>query len=105
MDEDFSSGELRFRRFTQVGAAAQTLVLTGTSLMRIGPTSTFNGNVDFRSPQFALDGAIYNGTTYLEKTGATNNDSSGGNTFNGSTTIANSGAGLVSLCLNWPRYI
>lgn len=95
----FSSGELRFRRFTQIGAAAQTLVLTGTSLLRIGPTSTFNGNVDFRSPQFALDGAIYNGTTYLEKTGATNNDSNGGNTFNASTTVANSGAGWFRFAL------
>lgn len=95
----FSSGELRFRRFTQIGAANQTLVLTGTALLRIGPTSTFNGNIDFRAPQFALDGAIYNGTTYLEKTGATNNDSNGGNTFNGATTIANSGAGYFRFAL------
>lgn len=96
----FSSGELRFRRFTQIGAAPQTLLLTGTALMRIGPSSTFNGNIDFRAPQFALDGAIYNGTTYLEKTGATNNDSPGGNTFNGSTTIANSGSGFFRFALS-----
>lgn len=96
----FSSGELRFRRFTQIGAAPQTLLLTGTSLMRIGPSTTFNGNVDFRSPQFALDGAIYNGTTYLEKTGATNNDSPGGNTFNGTTIIANSGSGFFRFALS-----
>lgn len=95
----FSSGELRFRRFTQIGAANQTLVLTGTALLRIGPNSTFNGNIDFRAPQFALDGAIYNGTTYLEKTGATNNDSNGGNAFNGATTIANSGAGYFRFAL------
>ncbi len=96
----YSSGELRLRRFTQVGASNQTLLLTGTALLRIGPASTFNGNVDFRSPQFALDGAIYNGTTYLEKTGAANNDSSGGNTFNGSTTIANSGSGFFRFALS-----
>jgi len=90
----FSSGELRFSRFTQIGASAQTLLLTGTALLRIGPSSVFNGNIDFRSPQFALDGATYNGTTYLEKTGATNNNSGGGNTFNGATTIANSGSGF-----------
>ncbi len=95
----FSSGELNFRRFTQIGAAPQTLLLTGTALLRIGPTSIFNGNLDFRSPQFELDGAIYNGTTYLEKTGATNNDSNGGNTFNGSTTIANSGSGFFRFAL------
>lgn len=95
----YSSGELRFRRFTQVGAAPQTLLLTGTALLRIGPSTTFNGNLDFRSPQIALEGAIYNGTTYLEKTGANNNDSNGGNTFNGTTTIANSGSGWFRFAL------
>lgn len=91
----FSSGELRFRRFTQIGNAAQTLLLTGTALLRIGPSSQFNGNLDFRAPEIALDGCTYNGTTYLEKTGATNDDSSGGNIFNGPTTIANSGTGWL----------
>ncbi|MBX2896414.1 MAG: hypothetical protein KF763_13275 [Cyclobacteriaceae bacterium] len=95
----FSSGELRFRRFTQIGTAPQTLLLTGTALLRIGPASTFNGTLDFRSPQIALEGAIYNGTTYLEKTGANNNDSNGGNTFNGTTTIANSGSGWFRFAL------
>ncbi|MBX2901230.1 MAG: hypothetical protein KF775_16375 [Cyclobacteriaceae bacterium] len=95
----YSSGELRFRRFTQVGTTVQTLLLTGTALMRIGPASTFNGNVDFRAPQFALEGAVYNGVTYLEKTGANNNDSNGGNTFNGLTTIANSGSGWFRFAL------
>jgi len=95
----FSSGELRFRRLTQIGTAAQTLLLTGTALLRIGPSTTFNGNLDFRAPQFALDGAIYNGLTYLEKTGANNNDSNGGNTFNGTTTIANSGSGWFRFAL------
>jgi hypothetical protein len=89
----FSSGNLRFRRFTQLGGTPQTLLLTGTALLELGPTSTFNGNVDFRSPQFELDGTTFNGTTYLEKTGAANNDSNGGNVFNGVTTIANSGSG------------
>ncbi|MBL7869971.1 MAG: hypothetical protein JNM78_00055 [Cyclobacteriaceae bacterium] len=96
----FSSGELRLTRFTQIGASPQTLLLTGTSLLRIGPSSTFNGNVDFRSPQFGLDGTMYNGTTYLEKTGANNNDSPGGNTFNGATTIANSGSGWFRFALS-----
>jgi len=91
----YSSGELRLRRFTQIGAAPQTLLLTGTALLRIGPVTQFNGNLNFRAPEIALDGATYNGTTYLEKTGATNNDSSGGNIFNGPTTIANSGTGWV----------
>ncbi|MEQ8302495.1 MAG: hypothetical protein RIB47_03815 [Cyclobacteriaceae bacterium] len=89
----FSSGELRFIRFTQIGAAPQTLLLTGTALLRLGPTSLFNGNIDFRAPRIDLDGCTFNGTTYLEKTGASNDDSLGGNVFNGATTIANSGSG------------
>jgi hypothetical protein len=92
----FISGELRLRRFTQVGAASQTLVLTGTGLLRIGPSSTFNGVLDFRAPRLALDGCTYNGTTYLEKTGATTDNSSGGNLFNGVTTLANSGSGIFA---------
>lgn len=90
----FSSGELRLKRLTQIGSANQTLTLTGTALLRIGPVTTFNGNLNFRSPQIALDGAVYNGVTYLEKTGANNNDSGGGNSFLGATTtIVNSGTG------------
>lgn len=91
----FSSGELRLSRFTQVGNTAQTLALTGTALLRVGPTSTFNGNVDFRSPQLYLDGASYNGAAYLEKTGATANIGTGANVFGGTTTIVNSGSGYL----------
>lgn len=89
----FSSGELSLRRLTQTGSANQTLVLTGSALLRIGPNTTFNGILDFKAPRIALDGATYNGTTSIEKTGASNDDSSGGNTFNGLTTLANSGSG------------
>lgn len=97
----FSSGELRLKRLTQIGNTAQTLTLTGTALLRIGPATTFNGNVTFRSPQVALDGAVYNGVTYLEKTGAGNNDSNGGNSFLGTTTtIANSGTGWFRFAVN-----
>lgn len=88
----FTSGILRLRRLTQIGADDQTILLTGTALMELGPATTFNGNVDFRAPQFELDGTTFNGTTYIEKTGATTNDSNGGNVFNGVTTIVNSGS-------------
>lgn len=95
----YSSGYLSLRRFTQLGAEPQTLVLTGTAVLELGPTTTFNGTVDFRSAQFELDGTTFNGTTYLEKTGAANNDSNGGNIFNGITTIANSGSGWFRFAL------
>lgn len=84
----FSSGELRLARFTQIGSTSQNLTLTNTALLRVGPASSFDGNVNFVAPQVALDGATYNGTSYIEKTGATNNAGTGGNTFNGTTTLA-----------------
>ena len=87
----FNSGELRLPRFTQVGGTAQSLTLTGTGLLILGPSSEFNGNVTFVSPQLLLNGTTYNGTAYLEKTSVAGNDGVGGNVFNGETTLVNSG--------------
>jgi len=93
----FISGELRFMRFTQLGNTAQTLILTppasGVARLRLGPATTFNGVVDFHSPRVLLEGATFNEVTTIEKTGATDDTSSGGNIFNGVTTIMNSGTG------------
>jgi hypothetical protein len=92
----FTTGELRLRRFTQLGTTPQALTMTGTSGLRLGPNSTFNGDVTFRAPQLFINtGSFYNGTTYLEKTGATDNLGSGGSTFNSTTTIRNVGTGYL----------
>lgn len=95
----FTAGGLYLRRFTQgttVGGTAQTITLSGTAVLTIGPSSTFNGNVTFKSPQVYLNGCTYNGTAYLEKNGAAHNLGDGGNTFNGVTTIVNSGTGFFA---------
>lgn len=91
----FSAGDLRLHRFTQSGTVDQTLELTGTSRIILGPTSEFNGAVDFRAPQVYLYGATYYNTAYLEKTGATNNVGTGGNIFYLASTIRNSGSGYL----------
>ncbi|MGE0587498.1 MAG: T9SS type A sorting domain-containing protein [Cyclobacteriaceae bacterium] len=96
----FIDGRLRLRRFSQLGGSAQAVTLTGTALFELGPSSSFSGNVDFRAPQFELDGTTFNGTTRLEKTGASNNDSQGDNVFNGVTTIANSGSGYFRFAVS-----
>lgn len=93
----FSNGTLELRNFTQTGATAQSFILTGTSILQLGSGSTFNGNVNFTSPQLYLNGCTFNGTATLEKSGATNNASAGNNTFNGTTTITNSGSGYIYL--------
>jgi hypothetical protein len=89
----FAQGGLRFINFTQTGSASQSLTLTGTSVLRLGPASTFNGSTTFITPQIYLNGATFNGTTYIEKTGATSNTGTGNNVFNGVTTLVNSGSG------------
>jgi hypothetical protein len=86
----FTSGELRLRRFTQAGTTGQAMTLTGTALLRIGPSVTFNAAVTFSAPQVELEGGTFNGTTSISKTGAGNNDNAGNNTFNGLTTLTNS---------------
>lgn len=92
----FTAGRLRLRGFIQNGTTPQTLTLTGTAQLLVGNLSTFNGNVTFKSPQLYLDGCTYNGTAYLEKTGATDNLSTlNGNTFNSTATIVNSGSGFL----------
>lgn len=92
----FSSGELRFRNFTQVGLNSQILLLTGTCLLS-NYESDWSGIVDFRSPQILTRGTNYRGLTYLEKTGPTDNDSNGGNTFFTMSTIANSGSARIRM--------
>jgi hypothetical protein len=95
----FTTGTLYLSRLTQgtvAGGTSQTLTLTSTALLFIGPSSTFNGNVTFKAPQMLLNGCIYNGTAYLEKNGASSNLGDGGNTFNGVTTIVNSGTGYFA---------
>ncbi len=92
----FTAGYLMLKQFTQLGATPQTLVQTsGMSILQLGPTSTFNGNVNFSFPQVLLNGTTYNGTTTIEKNGATDNYGTGGNIFNGTTIITNSGSGYL----------
>jgi hypothetical protein len=93
----FNKGILLLRNFTQSGTQSQTLTLTGTGLLQIGSASTLNGNVTFTAPQLKLDGCTFNGTASLTKNGATDNTSTGGNIYNGITTIQNSGSGSLDL--------
>ncbi|MBL0745053.1 beta strand repeat-containing protein [Chryseolinea lacunae] len=93
----FSQGRLTFQNFTQTGTAATNLTLTGTAILALGPMATFNSNVTGIAPRLILDGSTYAGTTYLEKTGITTDNSVGNNTFNGPTTLVNSNPGTAAL--------
>lgn len=99
----FTKGILLLRNFTQLGNTAQALALTGTGLLQIGPASVLNGNATFTAPQLKLNGCTFGGTALLTKSGATDNISTGGNIFNGVTTIQNSGSGSFDLADTSPE--
>lgn len=93
----FAVGTLSLRQFTQVGATAQNLALTGTAALTFGPSSAFGGDVTTSSPTLTLNGCTFNGVTNLTKTGPTGDYSQGGNVFNGLCSITNSGASYLLL--------
>jgi hypothetical protein len=94
---NFSTGMLKLARFTQEGSTAQVLTLSGTSTLMVGPTTLFNGAVNFTSPQLLLNGGRFNSNAILRKSGASDNASIGGNIYNGATTISNNGTGYLRL--------
>lgn len=79
----FSFGYLSLKGFTQQGPTPQALEMTGPTLFVMGPGTTFNGPVDFRSSNFSLDGVTFQQKTYLEKKGGWENSCKGNNVFNG----------------------
>lgn len=94
----FTGGTLNLARFTQTGATAQTLNISGASgLLQMGPSVSFDGAVTFTSTQVLLNGCTFNGATTITKNGATTNTGTGGNTFNGVTVLNCSGSGSFEL--------
>jgi hypothetical protein len=94
----FTAGSLRLRNFTQTGSTAQSFnVTTGSAALYLETGTTFNGAVTFTFPQLFLGGSTFASTATLQKRGATDNSGAGGCTFQGLTTITNSGSGRLNL--------
>ena len=94
----FASGALIFRNFTQAtSGAAQTITTTGTSYIQYGPGSGFSGPVTSNSPGLFFNGCVFNGSVNATKNGSTNDQSVGGNTFNGPSTITASSTGYLMM--------
>lgn len=91
----FSSGSLRFKNFTQLGNAAQSLTLTGSAVIYFQTGSTFNGSVTVAAPHLYLNGSTFNNVSSFTKTIAIpsggHNYSDGGNVFNAATSITQNG--------------
>ncbi|QLH32529.1 MAG: hypothetical protein HWD62_08940 [Cyclobacteriaceae bacterium] len=55
----FPAGRLVLQRFGAIDN--QTILLTGTARLDVGPGASFAGNVDFRAPQMYLNGVTVGG--------------------------------------------
>jgi hypothetical protein len=97
----FTSGTLLLRQFTQTGATAQNLTLTGTGNLTFGPLSSFGGNVTTVSPTLYFNGCNFGGTVNSTKTGTTNDQSQGNNVFNGTSTFTDNATGYLLMCNNY----
>ncbi len=90
----FISGQLYLRNFTQTGSTAQSLTTTNDGIL-YSYDSDWGGNISFTSPSIRIRGTTFHGTADIEKNGSSNDNSAGGNTFNGNFTLTNSGSGYV----------
>jgi len=91
----FAGGSLYFKNFDYQNTTALSLSLSSAELYCYN--SQWAGNISFTATRLIISGTTFNGTAYLEKTGSSNDNSAGGNTFNGNVTFANSGSGYLYL--------
>ncbi len=94
----FSAGLLLLKNFKQLGSTAQSLNLTGTSILYFRPGTSFDGALTVVAPRIQMDGGTYNGNTDLTTTSTTGSAGAGGCTFNGTLTLTSSAAGELQLC-------
>ncbi|MBL0340444.1 MAG: hypothetical protein IPP71_05665 [Bacteroidetes bacterium] len=88
----FTDNYLTLKNFYQLGSTAQTLTLTGTAIVNCN-NANFNGNLTVTAPGILLKNSTFNGTTTLTRNGSSGNfHSDGGNLYNNSFTIDNSGS-------------
>ncbi|MBK7964162.1 MAG: T9SS type A sorting domain-containing protein [Bacteroidetes bacterium] len=98
----FTGGELNFKRFKQAGNTPLNLITsTGNAALIFNTGSVFNGTVNASFPQMFLNGTLFNDAVSLEKNGAGNNTSVGGNVFNGNATIVNNSTSTFTLANNF----
>lgn len=91
----FNVGSLLFRNFTQLGATAQVISLSGTATLYYQVGTTFNAAVTSVSPGLYFTGTTFNGSTKFTKTGIGNEYSGGGNIFNGTAEFVVTGTGTL----------
>lgn len=94
----FSQGFLHLKRFIQAGSAPVELNFTGTNTyLAFSDTSFFGGPIITNTPAIYFNGATFKSKVYSVKTGTSNEQSQGGNVFEDSVTLINSGTGYWNL--------
>jgi len=94
----FTAGTLQLKNFTQATAGTpQNITTTGTSIIQFGPAASFAGPVTSSSGGMLFNSSTFNGTVNSTKTGGTNDQSPGNNTFNAQSTFTNSGSGYLEM--------
>lgn len=91
--EGFTAGNLIIGRLTQMGNTAQVFNLTGTSIATFGPEVTIEGPLSVTAGGILLNGGTFEMDATFIKNGATNENGSGGCTFNGDVYYTNNGTG------------
>jgi hypothetical protein len=93
-----NAGYLILKQFTQAGNAPISLTLgSSATYLQFGPSSSLGGDVVSSSPGLYFNGCTFNGAVTSTKNGATNDNSSGNNIFNGVTNITDAGSGYLLL--------
>ncbi|RZK47659.1 MAG: T9SS type A sorting domain-containing protein, partial [Pedobacter sp.] len=106
-----TSGTLNLKTFSLLSSDTALYnggkVINGT-IHATGKLATFsgsilNGDVNANCSNIYLNGSTFNGTSSINKNGAAINTSTGGNVFNGVTTITNSSSGSLDLANTAPE--
>jgi hypothetical protein len=81
-------------------ATTNSTIFVGNLATSAATRCTFNGNVNFTSPNIGLRGGTFNGTNNFTANGISTLSSYGGNIFNGASTFINNGSGDWNLGYN-----
>ena len=83
-----TAGYLYLKQFTQNGTTPINITATGTSVLYLGPSSSFGGTFTATAPDIWAQGATYNAAAVFNKTGGSNNhNNQQQNIFNSTCTI------------------
>ncbi len=99
-ESGFSVGTLKLRDFVQLGTCPFNLTLTGTASMWLS-NCTFGGDLMLTTPYIDFYDSAFNGKFNLTRSGASNNNIGGGNIFNDTVTITNTGNNMI-MAINDP---